>query len=161
LAAIVELGTALADALADALAAIHAAGFVHRDIAPDNILIPNDPNDPIRLFDFDLVALIGTAGIAGTSLYRPPESESGEPWTEASDLYSLAVVLFELLTRRLPYKMRDGGLDRQLVEPSMEETRRFGNVLTVLLKAASLEPAARYRTATGFLEALQAGAGSV
>jgi len=107
------------------------------------------------------VAPIGTVGIAGTSLYRPPESESGAPWTEASDLYSLAVVLFEFLTQRLPYEIRDGGAVRQLVEPSAEETARFGSVVNVLLKAASLQPASRYTTASAFLEAFQAGADSV
>ena len=67
----------------------------------------------------------------------------------------------ELLTRRLPYEMRDGGVDRQLVEPSEEETARFGNVLTVLLRAASLQPESRYATAIAFAEAFQTDANSV
>jgi hypothetical protein len=151
-AAVSELGVTLADALA----AVHATGFVHRDVAPDNILIPDDPRDPIRLVDFDLVAPIGTVGVAGTSIYRPPESELGAPWTQASDLYSLAVVLFELLTQRLPYKSADGGGERELVEPSTDEKARFGPVIDVLLRAASSEPDARYSTASAFSAALQA-----
>ncbi len=156
-----EASAALGIALAEALHAVHAAGFVHRDIAPDNILIPLNPNDPIRLVDFDQVARIGAVGFAGTSLYRPPESESGAPWTEASDVYSLGVVLFELLTGRLPYEIWEGENDRRRVEPSAEELNRFGNVLAVLLRAASFDAGARYPTALEFVEAFRDATNSV
>jgi tRNA A-37 threonylcarbamoyl transferase component Bud32 len=73
--AVSSLGTQLADALT----AIHEAGYVHRDVAPDNILLPDDPAKHVRLVDFDLVAPIGTIGRAGTSLYRPPEAETSLP----------------------------------------------------------------------------------
>ena len=150
-AAVVALGTAVCEALH----AVHTAGFVHRDVAPDNILIPEDSSDPVRLIDFDQVAPLGTVGLAGTSLYRPPESESGAAWTEASDVYSLGVVLFELLTGRLPYESREDGTERQSAEPTPHEVAAFGDVPQILFKAASADAAARYPNANGFLQALE------
>lgn len=138
-------------AVGEALGAVHAAGFVHRDVAPDNIFIPEDPNDPIRLVDFDRVAPIGTVGLAGTSIYRPPESEFGAPWTEASDVYSLGAVLFELLTGRFPYDHGEHETDRRSVEPTQDEIGRFGKLPAVLLRSASLDPDSRYRTVWDFL----------
>lgn len=152
--------TRLGVALAEALSAVHASGFVHRDVSPHNILIPEESRDPVRLFDFDLVAPIGTAGPAGTSIYRPPESELGAPWTQASDVYSLGVILFELLTGRLPFELGEGTADRQIAEPTAEETARFGEVLTVLLRTSSVDPNARYGTAIDFLEAFRAATDS-
>ena len=141
--------------MCDALHAVHAAGFVHRDVAPDNILIPEDPSGPVRLIDFDQVAPIGTLGLAGTSIYRPPESESGAPWTEASDVYSLGVVLFELLTGRLPYESSEDGAERHPAEPTPDEVATYGEVPQILFKAASTDPAARYPHANRFLQALR------
>ena len=142
--------------LADALAAVHSAGYVHRDVAPDNILIPDDSSDPVRLVDFDMVAPIGTVGPAGTSLYRPPESELGLPWVEASDLYSLGVVLFELLTGRLPYNAASGETDSELVKPSPEERRMFGPLLDPLLRCVASNADARYSSALEFARAVEA-----
>lgn len=151
----VKAVASLGFAVADALDAVHAVGLVHRDVAPDNILIPDDPENAIRLVDFDLVAPIGTVGLAGTSLYRPPESEQELPWTESSDLYSLAVVLYELLTGRLPYDTHQGEIDREPAVPVAEDADRFGEILSVLLKAAKLKPELRYATAAEFLAALR------
>jgi serine/threonine protein kinase len=142
-------------ALCKALDALHTAGFVHRDVAPDNILIPENLADPVRLLDFDLVDRLGAIGPAGTSIYRPPESETGEPWTAASDIYSLGVVLFELLTGRLPYHMTDDGTQRHPAAPAPDEVDAFGDLVRVCAKAASLGPRDRYRTAQSFLRALQ------
>ena len=60
-----ERVAALGEMLAGALMAIHDAGYIHRDVAPDNILIPDDDDAPVRLIDFDLVAPIGTVGLLG------------------------------------------------------------------------------------------------
>ncbi len=147
--------TALGIAVSEALDAVHSAGFVHRDVAPGNILIPDRPGDPIRLVDFDLVAEEGVVGPAGTSLYRPPESELGTPWTKSSDVYSLGVLLFELLTGRLPYERAEEGGPRRLVKPTPAERDIFGGILNVLLKAASLEPAGRHPDARRFLQAFR------
>jgi serine/threonine-protein kinase len=149
--------TSLALAVCDALDAVHKAGFVHRDIAPDNILIPDDPGDPVRLLDFDLVAEEGVVGPAGTSLYRPPESDSGAAWSKASDVYSLGVVLFELLTGRLPYESREEGTERDYVAPTSDERHEFGAIVDVLIKATAPKPAARYPDAKRLGQAIKLG----
>jgi tRNA A-37 threonylcarbamoyl transferase component Bud32 len=147
--------TRLGIALCEALDAVHSAGFVHRDVAPDNILIPDRADDPIRLVDFDLVAEEGVVGPAGTSVYRPPESELGTPWTKSSDVYSLGVLLFELLTGRLPYETREEGAPPRFVKHAASERDAFGGILNVLLKAASPKPHARYPDARRLLQALR------
>jgi tRNA A-37 threonylcarbamoyl transferase component Bud32 len=146
---------AIADAIAGALGAIHAVGYLHRDISPANILIPTNPTDAIRLIDFDLAAPINTVGLAGTSLYRPPESESGAPWDKSSDVYSLGVILYELLTGHLPYEPGDKAAEPRRVEPSTSQQEALGDVLTVLLKATAFEKRGRYRSAKAFLAAFR------
>jgi len=100
---------ALAATVADALAAAHLAGIVHRDVKPSNIMIARDGS--IRLLDFgiarptgmDSTTLTKTGMIVGTPAYMSPEQFDSR-WIDArSDVYSLGVVLFELLTGRPPF----------------------------------------------------------
>jgi serine/threonine protein kinase len=100
---------ALAATVADALAAAHLAGIVHRDVKPSNIMIARDGS--IRLLDFgiarptgmDSTTLTKTGTIVGTPAYMSPEQFDSR-WIDArSDVYSLGVVLFELLTGRPPF----------------------------------------------------------
>jgi serine/threonine protein kinase len=101
--------TPLAATVADALAAAHAVGIVHRDVKPNNIMIDRDGS--VRLLDFglargvgiDMATLTRTGTIVGTPGYMSPEQFEGQGVDERSDLYSLGVVLFELLTARLPF----------------------------------------------------------
>ncbi|SDR86909.1 protein kinase domain-containing protein [Corynebacterium timonense] len=88
------------------LAAAHIKGMVHRDIKPDNILINND--HAVKLADFGLVRAAAdsthsTDQIVGTVSYLSPEQVDGSPITQASDVYSAGVVLFELLTGTTPF----------------------------------------------------------
>jgi serine/threonine-protein kinase len=100
---------ALGATLADALAAAHAQGVVHRDVKPNNVMIARDGS--VRLLDFglargagiDLTALTRTGTILGTPGYMSPEQFDAHGVDERSDLYSLGVVLFEVLTGRLPF----------------------------------------------------------
>ncbi len=95
---------------ARALAAVHAAGHVHRDVKPENIFIcgPMSPRGltagSIRLMDLGVARPINApaqgATVDGTPAYMSPEQVSGLPVDERSDIYSLGVVLFEMLTGR-------------------------------------------------------------
>jgi serine/threonine protein kinase len=100
---------ALAAAVADALAAAHALGVVHRDVKPSNIMIGRDGS--VKLLDFglargvgiDVTTLTRTGTIVGTPSYMSPEQFDTHGVDERSDIYSLGVVLFEMLTGKLPF----------------------------------------------------------
>lgn len=93
---------AIGGELAAALASIHARGVVHRDVTPSNVLC--DPEGRVRLVDFGIARLLGTprvtatATTVGTAAFMAPEQVLGEEVTGASDVYSLGLVLLELLT---------------------------------------------------------------
>ena len=119
--------------IADALAAIHDKGFVHRDLKPANVVIGSDADsgrDHVTLLDFGLVRVVGDgldsagrltrAGAAvGTPMYMPPELACGLPATDRSDLYTLGVVMFEMLAGAPPF---DGQDVRSLLNAQISET---------------------------------------
>jgi serine/threonine protein kinase len=103
----------LAIELADALEAVHAAGIVHRDIKPGNVLLaPSGVPEPAyraKLADFGIAQLVGsphlttTGTVLGTVAYLSPEQIAGATVGPAADIYSLALVLIEAMTGRQPY----------------------------------------------------------
>lgn len=110
--------TRICDVLADVLAALgeaHALGVVHRDLKPENILLKQlrSGKDLVKVVDFGLATLLGGGSataitspglVCGTPDYMSPEQGRGDGVDGRGDLYSLGVVLFELLTERLPFE---------------------------------------------------------
>src|SRR5215471_8262401 len=92
---------------ASGLEAAHAAGLVHRDIKPGNLLVGRD--DHVKITDFGIAQTAGSARLTrtgtlvGTAAYLAPERATGGPATPASDLYSLGVVAYECLTGQAPF----------------------------------------------------------
>jgi eukaryotic-like serine/threonine-protein kinase len=103
----------LGEQLCSALSAAHAAGVVHRDVKPQNVMILDSRLELLaKLTDFgiarqvggDLTTLTATGQVLGTPDYLSPEQVLGEQGGPSSDLYALGVVLFELATGRLPFE---------------------------------------------------------
>jgi eukaryotic-like serine/threonine-protein kinase len=105
----IDEGLSIAAAVLAALGAAHAVGIVHRDVKPGNILL--GPAGTVKLADFGIAKRLGDAAadltgsgqFVGTPKYLAPELVVGEPVTPATDLYSVGVVLFEMLAGHPPY----------------------------------------------------------
>jgi serine/threonine-protein kinase len=103
----VEEATAYAIEIARALGAAHARGIVHRDVKPQNVLI--DEEGSAKVTDFGIARTLDADGLTasgrvlGTTDYVSPEQALGHPVTGQSDLYSLGVVLYEMLTGEVPF----------------------------------------------------------
>lgn len=151
----------------------HRQGVVHRDLKPENILL--DREGHALLADFGIVKLIeeaspagtltATGGLIGTPAYMSPEQAQGMPVDRRSDLYSLAVVVFEMLTGQQPYTA-DTAMQvvmQQINAPVPSLRSVSPNVSpaldAVLQKALSKDPAGRYASAAEFASALAATAG--
>jgi len=98
----------IARQVAEGLAEAHKLGVIHRDLKPQNIMIDKDGN--ARIMDFGIARLVGAKGITGGNVmigtpgYMSPEQVEGQEADPGSDLYSLGIVLFEMLTGRLPFE---------------------------------------------------------
>ncbi|ART53467.1 serine/threonine protein kinase [Acidovorax carolinensis] len=155
--------------LLDGLQAAHAAGMVHGDLKPSNVMVDNQRH--ARLMDFGMAAPLqaepGVQGDSGTPVYLAPEAAGGAAPSPASDLYAAAVVLVELLTGRPLMHLPDGwhALYRSAGEvPTLPEDLGQGvdhTLRAILQRALARSPAARYATAGEFGDALRAWAAPV
>src|SRR5579884_1697267 len=162
----------VAHQLLQGLAAIHAAGIVHRDIKPQNVLVGDD--GAVRLTDFGIArgpagtALTSTGTTLGTADYMAPEQARGSEVGVAADMYAVGVVLFELLTGRLPF-VADTPLAVMLAHveeppPSPRAVAPDAGIPStldaVVLRALAKKPGARYASAADMDRALTAAAGA-
>lgn len=97
----------IARSIASGIEAAHREGIVHRDLKPENVFLVHaaDGREIVKLLDF---GALGSLGALGTPGYRAPEIALGGEGSVASDIYSLGVVLFEMLTGRLPGAVSPG-----------------------------------------------------
>jgi beta-lactam-binding protein with PASTA domain/serine/threonine protein kinase len=100
-----RLALALIDPVVEGLGAAHAAGLIHRDVKPENVLIADDGR--IKIGDFGLARAVtantSTGALIGTVGYLSPELVLGKPADARSDIYSTGIMLFEMLTGRQPF----------------------------------------------------------
>jgi len=147
----------IAEQVCDALQYAHTQGIVHRDIKPQNILI--DRSGRVKVTDFGIARALAsttiteTGTVLGSVQYLSPEQARGFGVGHTADLYSLGVVLYEMVTGTLPF---DGDTPITIALKHMQEPvpapRRDGRPLTpsmegIILKALAKAPEARYRTA--------------
>jgi serine/threonine-protein kinase len=142
---------------AAALDAAHAAGIVHRDVKPANLLL--DKDDRLAVADFGIATLAAeasltqTGDVLGTAAYLSPEQALGRTATSASDRYSLAVVAYELLTGRRPFAADTPAaqlvqhVDAQPPRPSQLRTDLPAGVDAALARGMAKDPADRPKTA--------------
>ncbi len=150
------------------LGAIHAAGIVHRDVKPQNIIVTPDGTAQVTDFGVAYAALaegLTTQGMTvGTASYMAPEQARGEPVTQATDIYAVGVVFYEMLTGRVPFRGENpmavmlAHLQSRPVPPSeaVPGLRIPPRVEQVILRSMAKEPTQRFPS-TGAMAAALAG----
>lgn len=150
----------------DGLQAIHAAGIIHRDIKPQNVLIGHDGR--ARLTDFGVartesdVNMTSAGTTLGTSAYMSPEQAQGHRVTEATDLYAVGVMVYEMLTGYLPFNAPTAAammlehIQNDAVPPSQRLPGRGINPPTdsVVMQALAKDPRRRFGSARAMKQAV-------
>jgi serine/threonine-protein kinase len=151
--------------VAEALGTAHERGVIHRDIKPRNILITRSGH--VKVADFGIAraaeatTISHPGDILGSVKYMSPEQAAGEPVGPASDLYSLGVVLYEMLTGGVPFEVVtpedvSAGHAQGPPRPPSETNPEVSEALDAVVAALSAtDPAARYGSAAGLIEDLQ------
>jgi serine/threonine-protein kinase len=161
-----------------AVAAAHEAGIIHRDLKPSNILVTQSADQPavVKVLDFgiatftpddddeDVTALNHTSSVIGTPRYMSPEQYNGNELTAAADVYSLGIILYEMLTGMVPFSGSTPAeiaqkhandqphLPREIVAAIPEDVER------IILKALEKQPSDRFANAAEFHHELLATA---
>ena len=151
----------------DALGYIHSHGVVHRDLKPENIMV--DADDNIKLIDFGIAANAGARRITfaklsntmGTPDYISPEQVKGKRGDGRSDLYALGVMLYEMLTAKVPFQgpnpfaiMNDRLLNNP-IPPREVDPAVSPQLQEIIYRALERDPAKRYQNAAEFAHDLQ------
>lgn len=145
-------------------------GIIHRDLKPANILVT--PDDLVKVTDFGIVKVRGATGGTqlgfnpGTPEYMSPEQARGRELDQRSDIYSLGIVLYEMLTGRVPfeddlnatsdYEVRRGHIELPVPRPSEIYPGISLELEKIVLKALEKDPDDRFQTAKDFLHAIEA-----
>ena len=144
--------------IAKALSAAHRAGVVHRDIKPGNVLIT--PTGQVKVADFGIARANGTSegltrtgAVMGTATYFSPEQAQGLPVDSRSDIYSLGVVLYEMVTGSVPFA-GDSAVSvaylhvrEPVAAPSQHQPDLPPELETIILTCLAKDPDARYQSA--------------
>jgi serine/threonine protein kinase len=156
----------LALEIADALAFAHDHDLVHRDVKPQNVLLT--PDGDAKVTDFGIARSLDveqgvtqTGTVLGTSNYLSPEQASGQPVTPATDVYSLGVVLFELLTGEVPFPGENfvAVAMKHMNEPPPDLTEKRPDVplrlVAAVERALEKDPARRFQSMGEFASELR------
>ena len=157
-----EHAAAIASDVASALGYAHRHGVVHRDIKPGNVLITNDGH--IKVTDFGIARaqsassedLTQTGSVMGTASYISPEQAESRSIDGRSDIYSLGIVLFEMICGQPPFRGESAvsvAMKHVNEPPPAIETLRPGTpqpLINITMKALSKDPSDRYATAQDF-----------
>jgi serine/threonine protein kinase len=157
---------AIMDQVAEALDYAHACGIIHRDVKPSNILL--DASGNAFLADFGISRLLSatqfttTGALIGTPTYMSPEQGLGAEITPASDIYSLGVILYELLAGKVPFSADTTPLaiiHKQIYEPPPPPCSLRPDLPQpaeqVVLKALAKDPLGRYQSGRELVRALE------
>ena len=149
------------------IGAIHAAGIVHRDIKPQNVLIGRD--GIARVTDFGIAQVAEDVGLTtagttvGTAAYMAPEQAQGGQLTEATDIYAVGVMLYEMLTGKMPFEAPTpmGMMLAHIQQHPGPPSERVGDKAipaeldAIVLQAMAKNPVDRFRTASAMSRALE------
>lgn len=155
----------LASQVAEALAVAHQAGIIHRDIKPQNIMVKADGT--VKITDFGIASMAGNIqltqhdSVMGSVHYLAPECSKGDPASNQSDLYSLGIVLFEMLTGEVPFKGDSVvSVAMKHLQEDIKSVRSFNksieqSIENIIIKATAKKRALRYQNANEMLADLK------
>ncbi|MEI6043080.1 MAG: Stk1 family PASTA domain-containing Ser/Thr kinase [Chloroflexota bacterium] len=155
----------IAAQISDAIHYSHTNNLIHRDIKPQNVLM--DRNGRVKVADFGIAKsqtdanLTQTGVTLGTVHYFSPEQAQGKPALPQSDIYSIGVVLYEMLTGRIPFESDNPiALAIKHIEEPPPPLRRFNpnippELEQIVLRAMNKNPNQRYRDAAAFAQVLR------